>query len=454
MMLRGRVAAITACVVAAAVVGIGAITWFATRHHLLAQLDQTLLDRKLPTLTTIHTGATEPTLAQKALLCDPPEHQLQGFLEGIQLLRADGTACVPDGVDGVVTTPADRAVTAVTLRDGITESGVPARVMLRPVGGGDVVAISRSLVPVDETLSGLRTLLILVCVSGVVIAGAIGLLLARRTLAPMARLTATAEHIANTEDLETPVSVTGRDEVGRLGRAFNAMTTALRESRQRRRELVTDAAHELRTPLTSLRTNVDLLARSERTGRAIPAGQRARIVDRLQAQTAEFSDLVDELVELARDARELAHEEVPVATVVERALTRARSRTANHDFTVELTPWSTVGDAAALERAVLNVLDNAIKFSPPGSTVSVHGEPGRLVVTDQGPGIPAENREQAFARFWRTPSARALPGSGLGLAIVANTVHAHRGTVRFVDPPPGWGACVHIELPPRQDAPH
>ena len=448
-MLRGRVAAIIVGVVAAAVAGTGAITWFATQRHLLAQLDQALLDRELPTLTTMREGATEPTLAGKSLLCDPPEHQLQRFLEGIQLLRADGTGCVPDGVDGVVTTPADRAVTAATLRNGITESGVPVRVVLRPVGGGDVVAISRSLVPVDETLSGLRTLLVLVCLAGVVAAGAIGLLLARRTLAPMARLTATAEHIAPTEDLETPVSVAGRDEVGRLGRAFTAMTTALAESRQRQRELVTDAAHELRTPLTSLRTNVDLLARSERAGRALPAGQRARIVDRLQAQATEFSDLVDELVELARDTLELAHEEVPVATVVERAVTRARSRTTTHDFAVELTPWSVTGDAASLERAVLNVLDNAIKFSPPGSTVHVRSDVGRLVVTDQGPGIPTENREQAFDRFWRTPAARALPGSGLGLAILANTVHAHRGTVRFVDPPPGWGACVHIELPPR-----
>lgn len=449
MMLRGRVAAITACVVAAAVVGTGTVIWFATRHHLLAQLDQTLLDKQLPTLTTMREGAARPTLADKSLLCDPPEHQLQRFLESIQLLRADGTGCVPDGVDAVVTTPADRAVTTVTLRNGTTESGAPVRVALRPVGGGDVVAISRSLEPVDETLAGLRALLIVVCLAGVVTAGATGLLLTRRTLAPMARLTATAEHIARTEDLTAPVSVTGHDEVGRLGRAFTAMTTALAESRQRQRELVTDAGHELRTPLTSLRTNVDLLARSERTGRAIPAEQRARIVDRLQTQAAEFSDLVDELVELARDARELAHEEVPMATVVERAVTRAQTRTTNHDFVVDLTPWSVTGDAATLERAVLNVLDNAIKFAPPGSTVRVHGEVGRLVVTDQGPGIPVENREQAFDRFWRTPTARALPGSGLGLAIVANTVHAHGGTVRFVDPPPGWGACVHIELPPR-----
>ncbi|WP_410643546.1 ATP-binding protein [Amycolatopsis sp. lyj-346] len=447
MMLRGRVAAITAGVVAAAVVGIGGSTWFATRHHLLAQLDRTLLDQEVPTLATMRAGAAGPAMAGKALLCDPSAHHVQRFLEGIQLLRADGTGCVPGGVDAVVTHPADHAVTAVTLRDGTSAAGVPVRVVLRPAGDGDVVAISRSLVPVEETLAGLRTLLFLVCLAGVLVAGATGLLLARRALAPLGRLTAAAEHIARTEDLDTPVPVAGRDEAGLLGRAFTAMTGALRDSRRRQRELVTDAAHELRTPLTSLRTNADLLARSERSGRPLPPGRRARIVDRLQAQAAEFGDLVGELVELARDTREPDGEEVAVAAVVERAVARARSRTTRHGFAVELTPWSTTGDAAALERTVLNVLDNAIKFSPPGSVVHVHGEPGALVVTDQGPGIPAENRERAFARFWRAPAARALPGSGLGLAIVAATVRTHGGRVWFADPPPGSGASVHIELP-------
>lgn len=446
MTLRGRVAAITAGVVAAAVVGVGVVTWFGARHYLLAQLDQMLLAKEVPTLATLREGQAGPTVAGRSLLCDPAAHHLQRFLEGIQLLRADGAACVPDGADAVVTTPADHLVTAVTLRDGVTEAGVPVRVVLRPAGDG-VVVISRSLVPVEETLAGLRTLLFLVCLAGVVTAGGTGLLLARRALAPLGRLTAAAEHIARTEDLDTPVPVVGRDEVGLLGRAFTAMTGALRDSRRRQRELVDDAAHELRTPLTSLRTNVDLLVRSERTGRALPPGRRARIVARVQAQATEFGDLVGELVELARDTREPAREEVAVAAVVERAVARARDRTTQHGFTVALTPWSTTSDAAALERAVLNVLDNAIKFSPPGSVVHVRSEPGRLVVTDQGPGIPVENREYAFARFWRAPAARALPGSGLGLAIVADTVRAHGGAVWFADPPPGRGACVHIELP-------
>jgi len=446
-LLRTRVALITAGVVAVAIVGIGLITWFATRQNLLSQLDQTLLTRQIPSLRVVTPSSDRPLAPDPSFICEPPQQQLQQFLEGIQVLRAKGGDCAPDGVDEVVTTPADHAVTAVTLRDGVTRSGAPVRVILRPIGNGDVVAISRGLTPIDDTLAGLGTVLIVVCLCGVITAGAAGLLLARRTLTPMRRLTDTAEHIARTEDLETPVNITGHDEVGRLGRAFAAMTGALRESRQRQRQLVTDAAHELRTPLTSLRTNIDLLVRSERTHRAIPAERRGIILDRLQSQATEFTTLVNELVELARDAHQLANDTVPMTTVIEQAVRRATSRAPHHTITVDTTPWSTNGDESALETAVLNVLDNAIKFSPPESEIHVRSGPGWLTVTDQGPGLPPTERRQAFDRFWRAPAARALPGSGLGLAIVANTVTAHGGTARFVEPPQERGARIRIELP-------
>jgi two-component system sensor histidine kinase MprB len=106
----------------------------------------------------------------------------------------------------------------------------------------------------------------------------------------------------------------------------------------------------------------------------VPSPRRSRILDRLQAQATEFTDLVNELAELARDTRSLVSEEVPMAVVVEQAVDRARSRAADHVFDVEMTPWSTTGDAAACERAVLNVLDNAIKFAPPRCGACVHTE--------------------------------------------------------------------------------
>ncbi|MET8757629.1 HAMP domain-containing sensor histidine kinase [Lentzea sp. NPDC004782] len=442
VLLRGKLALITACVVAVAITGISVVTWLATEHNLRAQLDKSLLS-SMPPLTRRSPELGEVRIFR--LRCDAPVpgNGLQQVLQGIQVISKVNISCAPPGVDPVVTSD-DDFVDKTTFRDGVTQSGQAARVLLQPLDNGDVLILSRSLAEIDDTLAALAGVLVSVSVFGSLLVAALGLWLTRRALAPMELLTETAEHIARTEDLTTPVTVSGQDEVGRLGRAFTSMTAALAESRRRQRDLVNDAAHELRTPLTSLRTNIDLLVRSERTGRPLP--QRDEVLDRLQAQSQEFSDLVTELVVLARDERELAREPVDVAEVVDRAVKRARSRAHGHVFDVDRSEWSVLGDAAALERSVLNLLDNAVKFGPAGSTITVRSRPGWLTVTDEGPGIPAEHREVAFERFWRAPTARALPGSGLGLAIVADIVAVHGGSVRFV--PNGRGASVRLNLPP------
>ncbi|WP_439661385.1 HAMP domain-containing sensor histidine kinase [Lentzea sp. HUAS TT2] len=441
VLLRGKLALITACVVAVAIAGISVVTWLATEHNLRTQLDKSLLASVPPRIGQ----PLEPGERREfKIRCDQgvPAEGLQQVLQGIQTLNADGSTCAPPGVDPVVNVAGD-FVTTPTFRDGITESGAEARVLLQPMDPGEVLILSRSTAEIDTTLTTLAGVLVGVSIFGALLVAGTGLWLTRRALAPMERLTETAEHIARTEDLTTPVTVDGQDEVGRLGRAFTSMTAALAESRRRQRDLVNDAAHELRTPLTSLRTNIDLLVRSERTGRELP--QRAEVLDRLQAQSQEFSDLVTELVVLARDDRELASEPVDVAAVIDRAVKRARSRAHDHVFDVDRAEWSTVGDAGALERSVLNVLDNAVKFSPAGSTITVRSRPGWLTVSDEGPGVPFEHRNAVFERFWRAPDARGLPGSGLGLAIVADIVEVHGGSVRFVPRP--RGASVRIELP-------
>ncbi|MFD5825438.1 ATP-binding protein [Lentzea sp. NPDC060358] len=429
VLLRSKLALITAFVVAVAIAGISVVTWLATEHNLRSQLDRSL-QASLPPRIKIRCDASVPA------------EGLRQVLQGIQTLGPDGGTCAPPGVDPVVTTAGD-LVTTRTFRDGVTQSGAEARVLLQPLENGEVLVLSRSTAEIDTTLATLAGVLVGVSVLGAVVVAAGGLWLTRRAFAPMERLTEAVEHIARTEDLTTPVTVSGRDEVGRLGRAFTSMTAALAESRRRQRDLVNDAAHELRTPLTSLRTNIDLLVRSERTGRPLP--QRGEVLDRLQAQSREFGDLVTELVVLARDDRELARDPVDVAGVIDRAVRRARSRAHDHVFDVERADWSIVGDAGALERSVLNLLDNAVKFSPASSTITVRSKPGWLTVSDEGPGLPFEHRRSAFERFWRAPDARGLPGSGLGLAIVADVVAVHGGTVRFVPRP--RGASVFVQLP-------
>ncbi|MFD2420991.1 HAMP domain-containing sensor histidine kinase [Amycolatopsis pigmentata] len=443
LLLRRRIALVTGLIVATAILVVSGVAWLVTEHNLRSELDQTLLERMPPP-----TSVNARTLPRFEALCtNPNAPALQRFVEGLELLKSDGTVCAPPSQDRVVVAPGDGTVTGPTLRDGITVSGAPVRVLAYPLGAGQVVLISRSLADIERSLSHLRDALMVAALVSVALAGTIALVLARAALVPVERLTETVERIARTEDLETPVDVTGRDETGRLARAFSAMTAALSDSRRRQRDLVADAAHELRTPLTSLRTNVELLARSEEHGRPLAADVRAKIMTSLRSQTVEFSELVQELVVLARDERELSRDVVDVTDVVDAAVQRASSRAGGHHFDVRVSPWHVIGDATALERVVLNLLDNAVKFSPAGSTITVRSEAGRLTVQDEGPGVAAENRAHAFDRFWRSPEARGMPGSGLGLSIVASTVTAHGGTVAMPEPPDGRGCLVRVELP-------
>jgi two-component system sensor histidine kinase MprB len=273
-------------------------------------------------------------------------------------------------------------------------------------------------------------------------------------LRPVQRLTSATERVARTGDLR-PIPVTGDDELARLTESFNTMLAALTESMERQRRLVADAGHELRTPLTSLRTNLDLLVASGQPGAPeLSAQDQADIYVDVRAQIAELSTLVGDLVELARDdAPQVVHEPVEMVEVVERALDRARRRATNLDFEVTLQPWSLLGDSNALERAVLNLLDNAAKWSPPGGTVRVESrvDPDGLLtltVADQGPGIADSDLPHVFERFYRSTEARTLPGSGLGLAIVRQVAERHGGTAHAAHRPEG-GALMSFRLPGR-----
>jgi two-component system sensor histidine kinase MprB len=261
--------------------------------------------------------------------------------------------------------------------------------------------------------------------------------------------------VAETQDLQAAIAVTGDDEVARLGTAFNEMLGALGNSRDAQRRLVEDASHELRTPLTSLRTNIELLIRADETGRTIPAADRAKLLHDLNGQVVELTQLITELVELARnDVSEEPAENIDLADVVMAAIERARVRSPGAQLDAHLASAPLTGRAAELERAVLNVLDNATKWTPPGEQISVRltrqwdgtRHSAVLQVTDRGPGIAPEDRQRIFERFYRAASARSMPGSGLGLAIVDQAVTSHNGTVTVTDAPAG-GSVFTIALP-------
>lgn len=320
------------------------------------------------------------------------------------------------------------------------------------VRDGSTLILAQDLSPTRAALNRLAIVLTLVGAAGIALAAVAGTAVGRTGLAPVARLTRAVERIARTDDLR-PIPVAGDDEIARLTTSFNQMLVALGESRERQARLVADAGHELKTPLTSLRTNVELLIAASRPGaRTIPDEDRGGLEVDVMGQISELSQLVGDLVELAReDSGEISLEPVAISETVDRALERVRRRRHDVEFDVRLTPWYTFGDSAGIERAVLNICDNAAKWSPTGGKVTVRMQQlseavMELTVADQGPGIPEEDRDLVFERFHRSREARAMPGSGLGLAIVRQVVTRHGGTVEIGDAE-GGGAQVRMTIP-------
>ncbi|MEO6792676.1 MAG: HAMP domain-containing sensor histidine kinase [Mycobacterium sp.] len=330
------------------------------------------------------------------------------------------------------------------------------RVLAVHLPNGSTLLISKSLAPTRAVTMKLRWVLLVVGGVGVVVAAVAGGMVTRTGLRPVGRLTDAAERVARTDDLR-PIPVYGSDELARLTEAFNAMLRSLAESRERQARLVADAGHELKTPLTSLRTNVELLMASAAPGApTLPEEEMADLRADAIGQIEELSTLVGDLVDLTRDdQREAVFERVDLPEVVDRSMERVRRRRNDVEFDIQVVPWQVHGDAAGLSRAVLNMLDNAAKWSPSGGVVRLRMrqiDPTHIeiVVSDQGPGIPESERALVFERFFRSDSARAMPGSGLGLAIVKQVVLKHGGTITVEDTVAGGqppGTSIRMVLP-------
>ncbi|MFE7185878.1 HAMP domain-containing sensor histidine kinase [Streptomyces erythrochromogenes] len=367
--------------------------------------------------------------------------------------------------DGSIRTPAGQpALPPVSEHAGRVAQGVSADLMesndsdddgyliytLR--AGGGAVQVARVVDDSPVNRFGLGMLLIgLLCVVG---GALVGRTVARTGLAPIDRLTAAAVRVAHTQDFYADIPDEGGGEIRRLIQSINDMLAALRNSRRAQRLLAEDAAHELKTPLTSLRLNVELLIRLDRRGTldsALPAESRTRLLNDLGAQVTELSTLVAELTDLARgDTSDESTGVLDLADVVVAAVTRARSRVPDIEVTLDVTSVWVSGRPAALERAVLNLIDNAGKWSPADRPVQVRlraeGASAVLEVDDAGPGIDAADVPRVFDRFYRADSARALPGSGLGLSIVQRVVDAHGGRATVARSARG-GALLRVDLP-------
>jgi signal transduction histidine kinase len=279
-------------------------------------------------------------------------------------------------------------------------------------------------------------------VGAIALVGAIGWVTVGRLLRPIRLLDETAREISET-DLARRIPIVGNDDLARLSQTVNAMLDRLEKSFTAQRQLLDDAGHELRTPLAVMRTNLELLEPLDH--RNVVATQ-AVLLD----EVSMMSRLVDDLVVLAKaDRPEFAHiESVDLEELTTTAFARAQSL-GDRAWSLENQGEGTfAGDAQRLTQAWMQLVSNAVKFSPSGSPValgsSIEGDEVRLWVRDNGKGIPKEHQARVLERFHRVDES--VEGAGLGLPIVAAIAHAHGGRVEL-ESAPGVGSLFTIVIP-------
>ncbi len=364
----------------------------------------------------------------------------------VQFVDPDGQVFVPGGQGTspvkITATASDRAIAARGTGSSLTDrtvNGTKLRVLALGTGTEGAIVVARPLTEVENELSRLLLILALIGGGGIVLAGLLGMVVARTALAPIALFTRRTETLTGRMDLSRRLEVRGRDELARLAESFNDTLDALERSVAAQRNLIADASHELRTPISSLRANIQILGESDRLPPAEQESLRRDIIDELDELTA----LVEDVVELARGADpEGTAEDVRLDELVEAAVQSARRRS-DLRFEVHAAPTIVRGRAERISRAVSNVVDNARKWSPPAGVVEVSVAGGVLEVRDHGPGFSDQDLPHVFDRFYRAQDARGLPGSGLGLAIVRQAADSCGGFAQALNAD-GGGALVRV----------
>jgi two-component system OmpR family sensor kinase len=299
--------------------------------------------------------------------------------------------------------------------------------------------------------------IVIVVVLGLV--GGFALVVVRVGLLPLDRMGHTAAAIAGGDLSHRVETADQRTEVGRLGLALNRMLDRLEDafaareaSQERLRRFIADASHELRTPLASIRGYAELF----RMGAAREPEDIAKAMRRIEDEAARMGILVEDLLTLARldEVREANHGAVDLSVLARDAVDDARATDPEREIELHAQPVAVTGDADQLRQVLANLLRNALVHTPAGTPieVSVDRENGavRLAVRDHGPGLPTDDADALFERFWRAEGGRerGKDGAGLGLAIVAGIVDGHAGSVKASNAP-GGGAAFEVRLPAR-----
>jgi signal transduction histidine kinase len=384
----------------------------------------------------------------------------------IQVVRGDGSVASRSQNLGKERLPLDPDLMAINMRNQAAlktldlGSGVRLRMVSVPISfKGQVVGAvqaAQSLSNSDAILQRVLALLTVGTLVTLIVAGGIGLLMSWLALRPIDRITQAAGRITRTQDLGQRLAVpVTDDEVGRLVRTFNAMLERLDQLFAAQQRLGADVSHELRTPLTTIRGNVDLLRR----GAAEDPVERAAALDAIEGEVDRMSRLVSDLLVLAQaDAgMRLEKQQVELDTLVLQVFRQAQLMSASRfpvgeRVTIRLGHEDQAiveGDPDRLKQLLLNLVDNALKYTPPGGqiTLSLHRDPEwvRVSVSDTGVGIPPDVLPHIFERFYRA-QREGRKGVGLGLSIAQWIAEAHDGRLT-VDSLVGQGTTFTLWLP-------
>lgn len=317
---------------------------------------------------------------------------------------------------------------------------------------GKAIGVLEFVYPLDflnQVLTSARNILYLGAVGFGLLITLLSIFIARKVVRPIQQLVEATNRFARRDF--TPICLDRSDELGLLSQSFSDMGSQLQDYIQRQRQFVANVSHELRTPLTAIKGYSEYLI-DEVKGR--PDLEKA--VDHLNNESSRLARLVNELLLLSRiDAgrEDFLFDRVDLSRLIKETVDKTQSRADKYSIQIheKIQPNIAVsGDEEKLLQVMLNLLDNAIKYSPPGGTVEVglsaDGGMAHLTLADRGAGVPPEELDKIFERFYRAANAKAVGGTGLGLAISREIIIAHHGTIQLDNRPEG-GTVVAVVLP-------
>jgi len=442
--------------------GFSAGVYVLLRHNLYDNLDDSIQNRANTFLDVIQYKEGQPTLAGRVSSDDPNAGEsFVRVFDGSGGITFDNTAAV--GGLPIDSRAVDRALRGETSTRTATVDDETMRVRTLPIERDDaiggVLEVGQSQDDVSDTLRALLLILAVAYPVTLAVASFGGVFLAGRALTPIDSLTRLARRIS-AEDLGQRLELRlPDDEVGRLARTFDEMIARLDDAFRRQRQFTADASHELRTPLTAIKGQAEVALSKPRDAAAY-----REVLQTVNEEVDRLIRMVGSLLTLARaDAGQIpiASEPVNVGDLVTAAVEQVRPMAERRDLTLGVAPGPAVNlqaDEDLLLQLVLNLLDNAVKYTPPGGTVTVgwgmDGNRAELWVHDTGIGIAEEESERVFDRFYRVDKARSRTegGAGLGLSICRWIAEAHGGSISLQSEP-GRGTVFTVKLPPHSRVP-